>query len=206
MTFAEDTIQKIINDYNNGKSMNSIAKKYNTYATTIKRTLTKYNVELRHDARKEGSLCVQNGEKLVKWAKSQDKLVTKTELAKVIGTKRLSPSYFIKYPELGQYIKSYEQNELQKYSEKLYDWLKENHILYKPNDRTKLKVNVTALLLKNHSDTVLQIAIKPKCVSLKKYSENMIEKKNRAHEQNVNIIFLYEKDFDNDLEVLKELL
>ena len=33
----------------------------------------------------------------------------------------------------------------------------------------------------------------------------MIEKKNRAHEQDMNIIFLYEKDFD-ELKVLEELL
>ena len=38
---------EIITAYNNGDSMNSIARKYDTYATTINRILEKNNVELR---------------------------------------------------------------------------------------------------------------------------------------------------------------
>lgn len=205
MEFNSKTIEKMITKYNNGDSLNSIAKDFHTYPTTIKRILEKHDVELRHDERKEGRLYVKDGEKLIEWAKAQKRLVTKAELAKVAGTKRLSPSYFIKYPELGQYVVTHEQNELQEYSQKLYNWLQKNNIPYKPNDRTKLKVSVTALLLGDYSDVVLQIAIKPKCVSLKKYSEDMIGRKNRAHEQDMKILFLHEEDF-KDLDTLKERL
>ena len=205
MEFNSKTIEKMITKYNNGDSLNSIAKDFHTYPTTIKRILEKRDVELRHDERKEGRLYVKDGEKLIEWAKAQKRLVTKAELAKVAGTKRLSPSYFIKYPELGQYVVTHEQNELQEYSQKLYNWLQKNNIPYKPNDRTKLKVSVTALLLGDYSDIVMQIAIKPKCVSLKKYSEDMIGRKNRAHEQDMRILFLHEEDF-KDLDTLKERL
>lgn len=205
MKCSKETIEKIITAYNNGQSMTSIAKDYNTYATSIRRLLIKHDVELRHDELKEGQLYVKHGEELIEWAKAQGRLVTKAELAKIVGTKRLSPSYFIKYPELGQYVATREQNELKEYSQKLYDWLQKNNIQYKPNDRTKLKVSVTALLLGDYSDIVLQIAIKPKCMSLKKYSEDMIEKKNRAHEQDMTILFLHKTDFE-DLDLLKERL
>lgn len=205
MKCSKETIEKIITAYNNGQSMTSIAKDYDTYATSIRRLLIKNNVELRHDELKEGQLYVKHGEELIEWAKAQGRLVTKAELAKIAGTKRLSPSYFIKYPELGQYVATREQNELKEYSQKLYDWLQKNNIQYKPNDRTRLKVSVTALLLGDYSDIVLQIAIKPKCMSLKKYSEDMIEKKNRAHEQDMTILFLHKTDFE-DLDLLKERL
>lgn len=205
MKYNKETIEKIITAYNNGQSMTSIANDYNTYATSIRRLLIKNNVELRHDSLKEGQLYVKHGEELIEWAKAQGRPVTKTELAKLIGVKHLSPSYFIKYPELGQYVATREQNELKEYSQKLYDWLQKNNIQYKPNDRTRLKVSVTALLLGDYSDIVLQIAIKPKCMSLKKYSEDMIEKKNRAHEQDMTILFLHKTDFE-DLDLLKERL
>lgn len=197
--------EEIIKAYNTGESMHSIARRLGTYPTTIKRILEKNDIKLRHDTIKKGTLYVQNGEKLIEWAKAQKRLVTKAELAEVIGRKRLSPSYFEKYPELGKYIEHREQKELQEYSEKLYKWLRDNNIKYKPNDRTKLKVSVTALLLEEHSNTVLQIAIKPKCVSLKKYSEDMIERKNRAHEQGMTILFIHQEDFKN-LDTLKERL
>ena len=121
MEFNSKTIEKMITKYNNGDSLNSIAKDFHTYPTTIKRILERHDVELRHDERKEGRLYVKDGEKLIEWAKAQKRLVTKAELAKVAGTKRLSPSYFIKYPELGQYVVTHEQNELQEYSQKLYN-------------------------------------------------------------------------------------
>lgn len=197
--------EEVIKAYNNGKSMNSLAKACGTYPTTIKRILEKHNVKLRHDVVKKGTLVVKDGEKLIEWAKSQDHLVTKAELAKVLNKTKLSPSYFEKYPELGQYIQPREQGELQKYSKQLYSWLKENNIPYKPNDRTKLKVSVTALLLGEYSNIILQIAIKPKCISMKKYSEDMIGRKNRAHEQDMRVLFLHEEDFKN-LDTLKERL
>lgn len=198
-------IDTVIKAYNEGQSMNEIARSIGTYATSIKRVLEKNNIELRHDTMQKGRLFVKDGERLIEWAKAQGRPVTKAELAQVIGRKKLSPSYFEKYPELGKYVKTFEQKDLQKYSQKLYDWLKVNDIPYKPNDRTKLKTSVTALLLGKHSNIILQIAIKPKCVSKKKHSEDMIEKKNRAHEQDMTIIFLYEDDFEN-LDILKERL
>ena len=195
----------IIDAYINGQSLNSIAHTFNTYPTSIKRILERNNIKLRDDSVKKGSFIINDGNKLIEWAKAQGRLVTKTELAQVIGKTRLSPSYFIKYPELGQYIQTKEQNELRKYVQDLYDWLKKNNIPYKPNDRSKLKVSVTALLLGDYSNTILQIAIKPKCISLKKYSEDMIERKNRAHEQGMTILFIHREDFKN-LDALKERL
>jgi len=118
--------EEIIKAYNEGESLNAIAKKFHTYPTSIKRRLEKEGIELRHDIKKSGKHYVQDGEKLIEWAKAQGRPVTKLELAQVIGRKKLSPSYFEKYPELGQYIITREQNDIQKYSEKLYDWLQKN--------------------------------------------------------------------------------
>ena len=196
---------KIIDLYNNGESMHSIANTFHTYPTSIKRILERNHVTLRHDLKRKGTLYVKDGEKLIEWAKAQGRPVSKAELAQIIGTKKLSPSYFIKYPELGQYVKTQEQEDLKVYSQKLYEWLQTNNIPYKPNDRTKLKVAVTALLLGEYSNVILQIAIKPKYTSLKRYSENMIEKKNRAHEIGMTVLFLHEEDFKN-LDALKERL
>lgn len=197
--------EEIIKAYSEGKSLTTIAKEFHTYATSVKRVLERENIELRHDRKKVGELYVQNGEKLIEWAKAQGRPVSKSELAKIAGTKRLSPSYFEKYPELGQYIQPRGQKDIQYYNQTLYAWLKQNGILYKPNDRTKLKVSVTALLLGKYSNIILQIAIKPKHMSLKKYSEDMIGKKNRAHEQDMTILFLHKKDFE-DLNCIIERL
>lgn len=197
--------EEIIKAYSEGKSLTTIAKEFHTYATSVKRVLERENIELRHDRKKVGELYVQNGEKLIEWAKAQGRPVSKSELAKIAGTKRLSPSYFEKYPELGQYIQPREQKDIQYYSRTLYTWLKQNGILYKPNDRTKLKVSVTALLLGKYSNIILQIAIKPKHMSLKRYLEDMIGKKNRAHEQDMTILFLHKKDFE-DLNCIKKRL
>ena len=189
--------EAIIEAYKNGESMNSIARAFGTYATSIKRVLEKHGVELRHDGKKEGTLFVKNGEKLIEWAKAQGRLVTKAELAKIIGTKRLSPSYFVKYPELGQYVKTQEQTELHDYSEKLYSWLQANNIQYKPNDRTKLKVSVTALLLGDYSNLAIQVNIKPQCISKKKYETDSKLKLNRALEAGIFIIWLTKEHFEN---------
>lgn len=124
--------EAIIKAYNEGESMNSIARAFGTYTTTIKRILEKHNVELRHDTRVEGELYVKDGDKLIEWAKAQGRPVTKAELAKVIDRKKLSPSYFIKYPELGQYVQTRTQKSLESYINKLYSWLRENNISYKP--------------------------------------------------------------------------
>lgn len=197
--------KQIIDEYNNGKSMNNIAREFNTYATTVKRILEKYNVELRHDTIKKGKLYVKGGEKLIEWAKEQGRLVTKAELAEIVGVKRLSPSYFLKYPELGQYVVGDERKEFQEYYQKLYDWLKTYNIPYKRNDKTKLKVSVDVLLLEKYSSIAIQISEKPKHMSKKVYEERMQKKLLRAKESGINIIFLSKEDFEN-LDNLKTLL
>ena len=197
--------EAIIEAYNNSESMNSIAKRFNTYPTTIKRILERNKVELRHDTIKTGSLIVKDGEKLIEWAKAQGRLVTKAELAKVLGKTRLSHSYFIKYPELGQYVTMREQNELNDYTEKLHKWLQENNIQYKPNDRKTLGVMISALLLGSYANMAIQIDIKPKCVSKKRYKEIMLQKLRKANEAKVIILFLKEEHF-KDLDCIKGLL
>ena len=196
---------EIIKAYQDGKSMTALAKEFHTYTTTIKRILERNGTELRHDSKQEGIPYVQDGEKLIEWAKAQDRLVTKSELAKVIGKKKLSPSYFIKYPELGKYVRPEIQNELEYYYQKLYNWLQINNIDYKPNDRTKLKVSVDALLLGEYNNIALQVIEKPKCVSRKKHDNSMKLKQERANEAGVNLIFLNKKQLEN-LDEIKILL
>lgn len=197
--------QAIIDAYKNGQSLNAIARVFGTYATTVKRVLEKNNIELRHDAVTKGAIIVQDGEKLIEWAKSQGRPVTKSELAKVLGKKRLTPSYFIKYPELGKYVVRREQKDIEKYTEKLYQWLNDNHIQYKPNDRTKLKVSVDALLLGEYSGLAIQIQEKPTCISTKKFEERIKLKMRRAKEADVVIVFLNKEHFE-DLDSIKGLL
>ena len=197
--------QAIIDAYKNGQSLNAIARAFGTYATTVKRVLEKNNIELRHDAITKGAIIVQDGEKLIEWAKSQGRPVTKSELAKVLGKKRLTPSYFIKYPELGKYVVRREQKDIEKYTEKLYQWLNDNHIQYKPNDRTKLKVSVDALLLGEYSGLAIQIQEKPTCISTKKFEERIKLKMRRAKEADIVIVFLNREHFE-DLDSIKGLL
>lgn len=197
--------QAIIDAYKNGQSLNAIARTFGTYATTVKRVLEKNDVELRHDAVTKGAIIVQDGEKLIEWAKSQGRPVTKSELAKVLGKKRLTPSYFIKYPELGKYVVRREQKDIEKYTEKLYQWLNDNHIQYKPNDRTKLKVSVDALLLGEYSGLAIQIQEKPTCISTKKFKERIKLKMRRAKEADIVIVFLNKEHFE-DLDGIKGLL
>lgn len=197
--------QAIIDAYKNGQSLNAIARAFGTYATTVKRVLEKNGVELRHDAITKGAIIVQDGEKLIEWAKSQGRPITKSELAKVLGKKRLTPSYFIKYPELGKYVVRREQKDMEKYTEKLYQWLNDNHIQYKPNDRTKLKVSVDALLLGEYSGLAIQIQEKPTCISTKKFEERIKLKMRRAKEADIVIVFLNKEHFE-DLDGIKGLL
>ena len=197
--------QAIIDAYKNGQSLNAIARAFGTYATTVKRVLEKNDIELRHDAVTKGAIIVQDGEKLIEWAKSQGRPVTKSELAKVLGKKRLTPSYFVKYPELGKYVVRREQKDIEKYTEKLYQWLNDNHIQYKPNDRTKLKVSVDALLLGEYSGLAIQIQEKPTCISTKKFEERIKLKMRRAKEADIVIVFLNKEHFE-DLDGIKGLL
>ena len=197
--------QAIIDAYKNGQSLNALARAFGTYATTVKRVLEKNGVELRHDAVTKGAIIVQDGEKLIEWAKSQGRPVTKSELAKVLGKKRLTPSYFIKYPELGKYVVRREQKDIEKYTEKLYQWLNDNHIQYKPNDRTKLKVSIDALLLGEYSGLAIQIQEKPTCISTKEFEERIKLKMRRAKEADIVIVFLNKEHFE-DLDGIKGLL
>lgn len=189
--------ETIVEAYNNGQSINSIANEFGLHATTVRRVLIKEGVKLRHDIQEKGQFYVKDGEKLIEWAKTQGRPVTKAELAKVIGKKRLSPSYFIKYPELGQYIVTRGYNELSELNKKLYDWLKESNIPYKPDDRTKLGVSVSALLLEDYSNIALQIAEKPRCVSNENHNKKMLTKVNKAKDVGITVIFLNKEHFEN---------
>ena len=180
-------------------------KDFGTYPTTVKRILERNGIELRHDVARKGTYIIKDGEKLIEWAKAQGRLVTKAELATVLGKTRLSPSYFIKYPELGQYVVTREQKDIQEYSQKLYDWLKENNIPYKPNDRKKLGISVSALLLEEYENTILQIAIKPSCISKKKFNDDIEKRIYKAKENGMVVIFLNEEHFEN-LDSIKDLL
>lgn len=196
----------IIKAYKKGQSINSIANTFGTYPTSVRRILERNDIELRHDSRKKGELYVQNGEKLLEWAKAQGRLVTKAELADVIGKSRLSPSYFIKYPELGQYVETRTQKSLKAYVNKLYDWLKKNNIPYKPNDRTTLEgVSVDALLLGEYSNLAIHISERATYVSKKKHEENIKQKMERAEKAGIRIIFLNKDHFEN-LDDVKLLL
>ena len=177
---------EIIQAYKDGESLNSIAKRFHTYATSIKRILNRNNVELRHDVKREGTLYVKDGEKLIEWAKAQGRLVTREELARIVGTKRLSPSYFVKYPELGEYVKLDNQIELQEYY-------------------NKLGKSVDALLLEDYSNIAICIAEKSRCISKNRYNERKELKIKRAKEAGVTIIFLNKEHFEN-LDELKKLL
>lgn len=196
----------IIEAYKKGQSINSIANTFGTYPTSVRRILERNDIKLRHDSRKKGELYVQNGEKLLEWAKAQGRLVTKAELADVIGKSRLSPSYFIKYPELGQYVETRTQKSLKAYVNKLYDWLKKNNIPYKPNDRTTLEgVSVDALLLGEYSNLAIHISERATYVSKKKHEENIKQKMERAEKAGIRIIFLNKDHFEN-LDDVKLLL
>ena len=197
---------KIIDAYSKGQSMNSIAQDFHTYATTIKRILEKNNIELRHDCSKKGALYVKEGEKLIEWAKAQGRLVTKAELAEVLGRHRLSPSYFTKYPELGQYVTSDEKKEFHEYYQKLYNWLESHGIQYKRNDKTKLNMSVDVLLLGTYSNIALQITERPKNLSTKIHNARLAKKSYRAREAGIRLIGLTKEHFDKDLDGLKDVL
>ena len=199
----------IIEAYKKGQSINSIANTFGTHPTSVRRILERNDIELRHDSRKKGELYVQNGEKLLEWAKVQGRLVTKAELANVIGKSRLSPSYFIKYPELGQYVETRTQKSLKAYVNKLYDWLKKNNIPYKPNGRTVLEgVSVDALLLGEYSNLAIHISERATYVSKKKHEENIKQKMERAEKAGIRIIFLNKDHFENlgDVKLLLDSL
>lgn len=197
--------KEIIRAYQDGQSLHSIARAFGTYPTTVKRILIRNNIELRSTSTR-GELLVNDGEKLIEWAKAQGRLVSKAELAKIAGTKRLSPSYFIKYPELGQYVKSYEQKELLKYTEQLFKWLKDNNILYKPNDKTALEgISVQALLLGEYEGMIIVLDIKPYSMSQKRYNEIIRRRLVKANEKGLIVLFLKEEHFE-DLDSIKELL
>ena len=52
--------QGIIEAYENGQSLNAIARAFGTYPTTVRRILERNDIELRHDAMTKGSHTVLN--------------------------------------------------------------------------------------------------------------------------------------------------
>lgn len=202
-------VKMAIELYKSGESLNTIATKCGSYPTSIRRVLMRNGIDLRHDVSTKGDLKVKDGEKLIEWAKAQGRLVTKSELAAVLGKQRLSPSYFEKYPELGQYIVTRSQHDLKDYSNALYTWLKNNNIPYKPNDRTSLNISMTALLFGEYKNTVLYINVKPTFISKKYHADKTMEIEKRAKEKGLRVIFLDKTYFEDDdslnklLDVLK---
>lgn len=199
--------QGIIEAYENGQSLNAIARAFGTYPTTVRRILERNDIELRHDIDEKGSHNkLKDGEKLIKWAKTQGRLVTRKELAEVIGKTRLSPGYFQKYPELGQYVASYEQKDIQKYTDQLFTWLQENEISYSPNDRSALEgIPVQAKLLEKYDGIVISIDIKSTSISNARYKEMVRRRLKKANEKGLIILFLKEEHFE-DLDCIKGLL
>ena len=199
--------QGIIEAYENGQSLNAIARAFGTYPTTVRRILERNDIELRHDAMVKGSHTVLNdGEKLIEWAKAQGRLVTRKELAEVVGKTRLSPGYFQKYPELGQYVASYEQKDIQKYTEQLFTWLQKNDISYAPNDRSALEgIPVQAKLLNKYDGILITIDIKSVSISNARYKEMIRRRLKKANEKGLIMLFLKEEHFE-DLDCIKGLL
>jgi hypothetical protein len=199
--------QGIIEAYENGQSLNAIARAFGTYPTTVRRILERNDIELRHDIDEKGSHNkLKDGEKLIEWAKTQGRLVTRKELAEVIGKTRLSPGYFQKYPELGQYVASYEQKDIQKYTDQLFTWLQENEISYSPNDRSALEgIPVQAKLLEKYDGIVISIDIKSTSISNARYKEMVRRRLKKANEKGLIILFLKEEHFE-DLDCIKGLL
>lgn len=196
----------IISAYQDGQSLGKIAKSLGTYSTSIKRILEDNDIEIRPLARKKGKVYVENGEELLKWAKAQKRLVTKAELANIVGRKRLSPSYFKKYPELGQYVTTREQYSLQEYSTKLYTWLQKNDIPYKPGDRTVLHgLSIHALLLGDYANIGLLITEKAKCVSKKIHDDSLKRKLAKAKEVGLNLLLIDKSDLENP-EIIKTMI
>lgn len=199
--------QGIIEAYENGQSLNAIARAFGTYPTTVRRILERNDIELRHDIDEKGSHNkLKDGEKLIEWAKTQGRLVTRKELAEVIGKTRLSPGYFQKYPELGQYVASYEQKDIQKYTDQLFTWLQENEISYSPNDRSALEgIPVQAKLLEKYDGILMSIDIKSTSISNARYKEMVRRRLKKANEKGLIILFLKEEHFE-DLDCIKGLL
>lgn len=198
--------EAIITAYEKGESLRAIANTFGTYPTTIRRILQRNNISLRHDSVAKGQIIIENGEELIEWAKAQGRLVTKAELANVLGKVRLSPSYFLKYPELGKYVVSYEQQDLTEYTEKLFNWLRNNNILYKPNDKTALEgTSVHALLLGEYKNILIMLDIKSKVLSKKQYEASVQRRNKKAKEKGFKILYLTKEHFNN-LDCVKEIL
>ena len=197
----------IIEAYENGQSLNSIARAFGTYPTTIKRILERNDIELRHDIDRKGSHNKLNdGDKLIEWAKTQDRLVTRKELAEILGKTRLSPGYFQKYPELGQYVASYEQKDITKFTTQLFNWLQKNEISYSPNDRSALEgIPVQAKLLEKYDGILIVIDIKSSAISNARYKEMIRRRLKKANEKGLIMLFLKEEHFDY-LDSIKGLL
>lgn len=199
-----DTIIKL---YNEGNSMNEIARRLRTYPSTIKRVLDRHEVATRKRSESlKGMLYVKDGDKLVEWAKAQGRLVTKQELAEQLGKTKLSPSYFVKYPELGQYVVANEQSEFKEYYSELYVWLQRHGVPYKTNDKTTLGAKVDVLLLGDYSGIAMLLTERPKNVSTRVHNERMNRCLSEASRLGIKMIELKKEHFEKALEGLKETL
>lgn len=203
MTSIKDLpIKEILKLYGEGRSISYLGKKYNTHAMTISRILVNNRVPLRHDSRRYKTSRGVNVAEGIRWAKLQPGPVSRKALAEHLGLKTIPDSYYKEYPELYRCITPTMSQELQPYANKLFLWLKDNHIPFKPYDRTKLKNGkIDALLLDEYSNIGLQIAVKPYVISKKEFETSIKHKRERAEKAGVILIFLTEEHFKN----LKEL-
>ena len=111
-----------------------------------------------------------------------------------------------KYPELGQYVASYEQKDIRKYTEQLFTWLQENDISYAPNDRSALEgIPVQAKLLDKYDGILITIDIKSVSISNARYKEMIRRRLKKANEKGLIMLFLKEEHFE-DLDCIKGLL
>lgn len=149
-----------------------------------------------------------NGENLLKWVKSQGRLVSKQELAEYLGRTKINPKYFEKYPELGQYVKGYERGVFQEYYAQLYAWLQDHNILYKTNDKTLLNAKIDVVLLGEYENTIIVITERAKSVCTRLHLERLnrlaerIKIVNASRDKKIHMISLTKADFDDGLKKL----
>lgn len=208
MNFTARETEEIINSYNSGESMNSIANRLSIHTINIQRLLVKNGIPLRHDARKKGSFIDLDGRRLLEWAKAQGRLVSKRELADYIGKTRLNPKYFEEYPELGQYVKGHERSEFREYYIQLYTWLQDHNISYKTNDKTLLNAKVDVMLLGEYENVIIVITERAKSMCTRLYNERLdrlidrIEIANIGRDNKIRMISLKKSDFEEGLKKL----
>ena len=182
--------EKIINDYKNGSTMYSIAKEMKVTPGAIRNRLIKNGIELRESKVKRKDYASNEIKQMLKWLKSQDRLVTREELAKAIGRNRVPVHYFDDCPELTHYLKPRQQSDIAECTEKLYKWLNEHEIKFKANDRTKIGINLHAVLLDEYDNIALHLDIKPNAQSKNSFKQSLQEKIDASEKAGVKLILL----------------